>query len=676
MVCEAMKIEVYDIECLGGMFLYMGYIPPLDKWYSFEISKRKSELYALVRHLEECDRFGVSYNGLSYDAQVLQFIVENYERWVDLSNKEIIKKIKKFSDKIIDDGNYDLFPPYKEESFINPQIDLMRVHHFDNENRRVSLKWLQFSMDFYNVEEMPYPHWQEEFTDEELDEIVDYCKNDVESTYELWKYTIGEVEHKEYKGKNKIQDRLDLIEELGLPKKALSWSDVKIGDEINKKIYCELSGITPNMLYELKAKRKTKRLPKGFTYGDCIPSYVIFKTKPFQEFLERMKKVRVNLKEKEEHPFVYNGTHYMIAKGGIHSNEKNRIIEPLANEILLDADIGSQYPHSLIKRGIFPSHLGKLWLVGYSEMRDKRIKYKKLLYDKSISEEDRRKYKGLSDAYKLSLNGSFGKLNESTSWLYDPFALHQCTIGNQFEILMLIEGLEINDIHVISANTDGIVCLFDRSKVDKYYEICHEWEKVVGNDKQGQLEYAEYKKIIQLSVNGYLAIKSDGEIKKKKDFLTEYELHKDKSMRIVPIALEKYFVDGISVEETIRKHDNIFDFFIGVKASKHYHYEAYDKDGNGEVYHRMVRYDVSTDGKKLLKIKNEDSDADGADVSQCEAGDWKCTVANKVDKTKKIEDYNIDYKYYIWKAEEIIKAVSTGKRTKGKPINPNQTSLF
>jgi hypothetical protein len=54
-----------------------------------------------------------------------------------------------------------------------------------------------------------------------------------------------------------------------------------------------------------------------------------------------MKKVKVNLMHKEEYPFVIPGGIYLtIAKGGIHSNEKNRIVEPRWNEILLDADIG------------------------------------------------------------------------------------------------------------------------------------------------------------------------------------------------------------------------------------------------------------------------------------------------------------------------------------------------
>lgn len=670
-----MNVEIYDIECLSGMFLYCGFDPISSEWYVYEITDYKNDLFALVKHLnDKKDCYMVSYNGNSYDSQVLQFILDNYERWIDYDGRKILQLIKKFSNKIIDDQNYDLFPPYREEDFSVPQIDLLRVHHYDNENKRTSLKWLEFSMDFYNVEEMPYEHTQEVFTPWEIEQIIAYCKNDVEATYEFWKYTIGAVDHEDYKGKDKIQDRLDLISEMGFPMKALSWNDVKIGDELNKIAYCKQSGLNPRQLYDLKKNRKPT---KKFTYGDCIPSYVSFRTDHFKDFHERMKKVKVNLMEKEEYPFTVQGLQLLIAKGGIHSNEKNRIVVPKRHEILMDADIGSQYPWSIIKRKLFPSHLSSAWLLGYKDRFEKRIMFKKMTKDPSLGAEAKRKMKGLSEMYKLALNGGgFGKTNERNSWQYDPFVQFSCTIGNQFEILMLIEDLMLGGIQTISANTDGIVCLFSESQLDSYFEICQNWEKKVGNFEQGKLEYTQYEKIIQATVNDYLAVKTDGEIKKKGDFLTNFLLEKNKSRRIINIAMEKWFVEGIRPGITITGHRNIFDFCIGVKSSRNYHYETVDKSGKTDVYHRMIRYYVSTDGKKLLKVKNPEAETDGPGVSQCEAGEWKCTVANQIDQSRPIEDYNIDYEYYIQKAEERIYAIEKGGKRKGGRPDPNQFSLF
>lgn len=674
-----MDVEIYDIEVMGGMFLYCGYNPSRNTWVEYEISEYRNDLFALVKHLDglfSCHPFGqfmVSYNGISYDMQAIQYIMDNYERWIDYDSRRIINIIKKFSNKLIDDQNYGLFPPYREEEFCVPQIDLMRVHHYDNENKRTSLKWLEFSMDFYNVEEMPYPHTQESFSLQEIQEIKDYCRNDVEATYEFWKYTIGEVEHEEYKGKNKIQDRLDLIEEMKFPLKALSWSDVKLGDEINLKTYCEITGLSPK---EVKNLRRNRKPTKRFTYGDCIPESVKFRSIQFQAFYEKMRKVKVNLLEKEEYPLIVNGVQFMIAKGGIHSNEKNRIVEPRINEILRDADVSSQYPHFIIKRGLFPSHLGKPWLVGYTKTRDKRLAYKASILTQTV-QAAKRKIKGLSETFKLALNGGgFGMTNLKTSWQFDPFLHFSCTIGNQFEILMLIEDLLLEGIQTISANTDGIVCLFDKEKEEAYKRICATWEKKVGNTEHGKLEFADYKKIVQLSVNGYLAEKDDGTVKKKKEFLTDYLLEKNKSNRVVALALEQYFVYGKDIREFITNHQNIFDFCIGAKSSRNYHYETIDKDGKKEVYHRMIRYYVSTDGKKLYKIKNPECETDGAEISQCEAGEWRCTIANLVDKNKPILEYNINHEYYIQKAEERIYALERGAKRKGGKPDPNQTSLF
>jgi hypothetical protein len=665
-------MEVYDIETLRGMFLYVGYDVQDKKWCHFEVSRRRNDIHALVKHLVDGKiDYMISYNGLSFDMQVLQFILENHQKWIDFDNQRVVSIIYKFSQKVIDDTKYGLFPPYREEAFAIRQIDLFKVHHYDNDARggggRISLKWLEFTMDMPNVEDMPYHHSQEEFTDSELDNLISYCYNDVRSTHRFWLYTVGEIPDNEfYTGMNKIQDRLDLIEEMKFPYRAMNWSDVKIGDEINKKVYLKNTGLEEK---DLKVLRETRKSNAGFTYGDCIPDYVEFKTQEFRDFHNRMKKVRVNLNEKEEYPFSYNKTNYLIAKGGIHSNERNRIIIREKGWILRDADIGSQYPHSIIKRGLFPSHLGKIWLIGYTGNRDRRLEYKPL------AKKDK-KFKGLSDMFKLALNGGgFGKTNDRSNWQYDPFVHFKCTIGNQFEILMLIESLEIAGIHVISANTDGIVCYFPEELDSTYYKICQEWEVKVGNNIQGKLEFTEYEKLIQSSVNDYLAIKTDGEVKKKGDFCTSFELHKNPSRRIIAIALEKYFVKGISVEETITSHNRIYDFCVGVKASKDYHYEANSKEGTN-TYNRLVRYFVSTNGSKLFKVKNEGSESEGASRSQCEAGSWKCTIANEIQETKAIKDYHIDYSYYIQKAKERILSLESGRKVKGIDNNPNQTSLF
>ena len=203
------------------------------------------------------------------------------------------------------------------------------------------------------------------------------------------------------------------------------------------------------------------------------------------------------------------------------------------------------------------------------------------------------------------------------------------------------------------------------------HKINEWWSNVTGYE----LERADYQKIIFSTVNDYLAIKTNGEIKKKGDFLTDFELHKNKSARIVPIALEQYFVNDIPVADTIMAHSSIYDFCLRQKSSKDFHYEGVNKStGEKTIYNKLIRYYVSKKGEKLLKVKNEDSDSTAPDVSQVEAGEWVCTVCNFLPKDYPLD--NINYDYYIERCNRMIEKIQFEGRKRKIEVNPNQLSLF
>jgi hypothetical protein len=673
------KAKIYDLEVLVVMFYALFYDIETKTFKSFEISKYKNDLYSLVKYLEDRDfTYLIGYNNLNYDSQILQYILENYEKWSDLTGEEIARKLSIFSGKVINATNYGGFPPYSEYSLSVKQIDLFKIHHFDNENRRTSLKWLQYMMNWENVEEMPYHFADETLTYEQLEEIKEYCKNDVLSTHLFYLYTIGEVDHKFYSGKNKIADRLILIEEGVLPEAALNYSDSKIGDELNKRSYCKITNKKINDLYELKRKRKKT---KPFTFGEAIPPYVKFETPELKSFYERVKKERVSLldSDKQFFPLKFRGTEYLIARGGIHSNESHRVTIPKSNEILRDADVGSQYPNAIKKRKLFPKHLGIEWnMVGVDNIKKKD--YYKQSGKKETEPILKQKLKGWEGLYKLALNaGYFGKTIEKTNWQYSPEVGFFCTIGNQFEILMLIEMLELAGIHCISANTDGIVCLFDKNLEETYYKTCNEWEKIVGNDVEGKLEYTDFAGLYQESVNHYVAVKTNGEVKVKGRFSTEDEINKnnsDKISRIERLALVDYFSKGIPVEKTIRECKNPHLFLIGKKASKDYRWETvHPKTNKITEYKKLIRFYISLDGEKLVRSKNEDSLATGPKHTQYYSGSL-VTIKNKINSPT-IDGWNIDYDYYIKNISEVINKIEKLRKNK-KFIEPpkEQGSLF
>lgn len=669
-----LKVLIYDIETLKKMFLLCIYIPETGEIIDVEISGRKNETDKLIKLVETYEEYyWVGFNNLRFDSQIIEYIVRSHENWIELTGEEICSKIYQKSQDVIDDGNYDIFPQYREEFLFAKQIDLFTIWHFNNLNRRTSLKAIEFAIDFENIEEMPLHHSKEELTEDEMSGIISYCHNDIFATYELYKITRGNTSLALYKGKDKIADRFIIQEEVGM--NCLNWDDVKIGAEWNKADYIKLTGRSER---DLKPQKVNHYYGKKFK--QFFPNTVEFISPELKEFIRKFGETFA-LNKKQEFKYKFNDElTATIAKGGIHSSEGGRIIIPEKGYTYWQIDIGSQYPNAIRKYKVEPKHL-KGWNSLIVSKIDRRLKYKAL-----FKETKNPKYASLQEMGKLSLNGgAYGRLNTKGDWQEDPSCMLQVTIGGQLEILMVVETLILKGFRVVSLNTDGFDAIISNDREAEFREIISEFEKKIGNDVLGNFEYTEFKWIAQISVNDYIAFKADGTVKVKGDFEINKELHKNKSMRIVPIALHEYFVNKIPVKQTIRMghkykiaeegkitedETSIYDFCIRQKASKDFHYEGISKNGKN-VYNKLIRYYVANEGEKLLKIKNPTCETNAAPVSQVEAGEWKCFVCNKLSKDH--PSTNINFSYYIEKAEKIIAKVEGKKTVK---VTSNQLSLF
>ena len=651
------KVIIYDIETLKEYFLVVCLIPG-EPYRAFKLNKWENNLDAFARFAEEhSDYYWVGYNNLRFDSQVVEWILRNHDNWHELSNLEITAKIAQKAADVIHDANFDVFPEYRESDLSLKQIDLFKVHHFDNKNRRVSLKRLEFEMDLENIEEMPIHHAKENMTEEDVKITTEYCFNDVWATYQFYLVTIGQTEHPLYKGNDQLQLRLDIESEFGI--KCLNYSDSKIGDEIIKKYYCEEKGIP----YSELPKKGTFR---NVNVKNCIASYVTFQTPQLQQFLKDIKKVVLKINDDFKEEIHFYGNTYSFMKGGLHTENKPKVFEATEDVLIVDWDVSSYYPAIIINNGRYPKHLGKEFLRGYQKMFEKRLELKPL------AKKDK-KIKGIVGALKLAVNSVYGKSSDMQNWIYDRQLTMFTTITGELSLMMLIEAYELAGINIISANTDGVTIMVKKKLIDKMHQINKWWMDLT----QYELERADYQKIIFSTVNDYIAIKTDGEIKKKGDFLTDFELHKNKSARIVPMALEQYYIHNIPVEHTIRNHNNVFDFCMRQKASKDFHYEGWNRArGEKTVYNKLIRYYVSNTGEKLLKVKNENSDSGAADVSQVEAGEWVCTVCNFLPKDTDVATAGINYEYYIEKAERIIHKIQYEGKKRKVVVNPNQLSLF
>ena len=652
-----MNVVIYDIETMKELFLVTVYDPQQDSFKEFMVSKWDNNLDAFVKYTQDHkDYYWVGYNNLRFDSQIVQWVLNNYEQWYDLDNLDITARIAQKSADVIHDANFDVFPEFREWELANKQIDLFKVHHYDNKNRRVSLKRLEFEMDLENIEEMPIHHSKENMTAEDVRLTRDYCINDVTATYEFYKVTIGDTNHPLYKNKNKIELRQDIEQEFGI--KCMNYSDSKIGDEMIKKFYCQ----EKKMDYRDLPKKGTFR--KIVNVRECIADYVAFQTPELKQFLRDVKKEKLTQKDDFKRELHYYGNTYSFMKGGLHTENKPKIFEADDEYEIIDWDVSSYYPAIIINNGRYPRHLGPEFLAGYKSMFEKRLELKpQAKKDKRIA--------GIVEALKLSVNSVYGKSSDMQNWIYDRQLTMFTTITGELSLMMLIEAYETNGINVISANTDGVTIRIKKTLIPKMHELNKWWSELT----KYELERADYQKIIFSTVNDYIAIKTDGEVKKKGDFLTDFELHKNKSARIVPLALEQFYVHNIPISDTIMGHRNIFDFCIRQKASKDFHYEGFDKySGEKTVYNKLIRYYISNTGEKLLKVKNEDSDSGAANVSQVEAGEWLATVCNYLPADHPMD--NIDYSYYIDRAQRIVDKITLGGKKQKITVDPNQLSMF
>lgn len=656
------RIAIADIETLKCCSMFGFYDFENDKWHIFEISEFKNDLYAFVKFYSRnnWDRI-VWFNGIDFDTQVIEYILREHDKWFNLNGLDIAKLIYEQAQKVIDNKNYGVFNEFRVDYMEIKPIDVYTILGLDNEARRSSLKKCAFQLD-EEVEEMPIHHTVEFLTEEEITQVRDYMKNDILITHKLFNITTGNTDHPVYKGNNQLELRLDIQDEFGID--CLNYSDIKIGDELMKISYA-------------KAIRKdVKDLPKkGFFRKDiklkfCIPKYVEFQTPILKELLKDLKSRIIKQSDTVNEKITLFGRRYVLGKGGLHAEQENEIWDSNDDFIIEDDDASSYYPKIIINNSYYPYHLGKELLNTYTQIYNRRIELKPL------AKKDK-KIKGIVDALKLTCNSIFGKMGSMDSWLYDMQALLSVTLTGELTLLMLLEDFELNGIKVISANTDGLTTRFHKDKKELKDQIVKNWQEKTNFE----IETVRFKKFFYSTVNDYIAIKEDGSIKPKGDFLSDFDLWKNKSARVVPLALQEYFTKGTKPEDFIRNHKNIYDFCIMSRATGDLHLEMQNDKNEIIELKKLVRYYYSTNSNWQLFKRGTGSTGKPMNVNQAapnELGTIYIQYFNKFED-KPFDDYKVDLNQYIYKCYRIISKVEKNKKDKTFLTSLNQVtqmSLF
>lgn len=429
-----------------------------------------------------------------------------------------------------------------------------------------------------------------------------------------------------------------------------------IADKLLNKFYAERSGLHEDAFKNLRTQRT------ALSFNKIIFPHIKFKTKQLQDLLEEMKNVVIYRTNKDSfvREIEFYGTTYTLATGGIHTQDKPVILKSTDKYVYVHHDYTSYYPSIMISYEVVPAHINR-------KVFAKMVDYFKQTRVKCKHTDDKDGFvvpgvhnKLAAEALKIVINAIYGKYGYENFWLYDRLAQMRVTINGQLMTMTLCESLELAGIHVVSANTDGIVIKLPYDKVDVYNQICKEWNET--NKMSADDEH--YKMLVSLNVNNYFDIQSNDKIEYKgaldpKQYIKD--LKKGYDMPVVATAVFEYFAHGKSVMETLRNHKDILDFCKTQNVGRQFKV-VYQKVVDGKVVdihsQRHVRFYVSTKGVVIMK---EHVTTGARSVL---ASGKPVQILNLLDD-KDISERNIDYAYYYEEAYKIINPIKLG-------ISPNQ----
>lgn len=626
MIIRDKIVYVYDIEVFPNVFHCTVKNTETGKLHKFEISCRSNQLDELVEFFHtintnhtfgdlyttdiqfKTDKLFCGYNNLHYDNAIINYIIDYYNTMKYKGYRTICKSIFNLS-KVITNSSEDDISAWKKWKYMVcfDSFDLLTMLY--SNKLRVGLKEIQVTMQYKNVQEF-VADWQADLPESQIDSMIDYNINDVNSTEELLN-----------RCKKDIDLRIAIEDEYGV--RVLSKDGVNIGMKILTQKYLEKTGLTWWDIKDLRSPMSVIPL------NDVILPFIKYDSPILQRVLDDMKNQIVSPGRKGyENKFIFEGLQYSVGVGGIHSVNKPEIIIPKEDELLIDIDVASLYPSMLIEYGFYPKHLGPEFLEVYKQIKDERIEAK----------HNGNKVK--NETLKLALNGLSGNLQNEHNFCYSPFAVMQIRINGQLLLLMLAEKLTQLGCRIVQANTDGLFVLLKKDVYSKVNKVCRDWEQLT----KLTLEEERFKAMYQYAINDYFAIAEDDSVKEKGMFITTVKLGKGLTPKIIPKAVINFFKNGVSVEETIKGCQDIKDFLMSEKTGKQWHVEY-----NNKEQQRTNRFYASTNGAYLWKWKGED-----ARQYQNMLTASGVTLLNYLDD-KPIEERKINYRYYIMEAYKIIR---------------------
>lgn len=464
----------WDVECYPNVFTLCAEHADYPLTWCFEISPWRNDYLAIVEWvvwLRSQKARMVGFNNVGFDYPILHELLKN-------PHTTAATLYAKCQD-IIQSQDFDKWQHmvYPSDRYIE-QIDLYKIHHFDNKARATGLKALEFNMRLDNVSDLPFPVGTV-LNQEQTQVLKQYNAHDVRATKKF-----------HHASKELIAFREGLTEQY--EKDFMNFADVKIGKEIFAH-ELEKKGV---QLYKYgsNGRQPMQTLRTSIALKDCILPWIEFENVGFRRVLDWFRQQTISETKGVFTDLTVDtyGLTFVFGTGGLHAAVKNKAIVATDDKLIESRDVSSYYPNLSIVNNFYPEHLGEKFCTVYKTLYERRKGFKKGTVENA--------------ALKLSLNGTYGASNDKFSVFYDPSFTLKITLNGQLLLCLLIEQLcKIPTVEMIMVNTDGLEYTIHPDHAGASDKVCDAWCKTTGL----VLESARYSKMFIRDCNNYIAVYED-----------------------------------------------------------------------------------------------------------------------------------------------------------------------
>lgn len=639
-VFQGIKAATVDIEVFKKWWLVV--LSDVNGVHIFRPDSLQGSFRALKYHItSNCD-FIMGYNIKGFDSVIMQMIIEGcteeqiYEATQDIvvRNEKAIDVLHKYCKKWFEFGIAELIPT-KESGDESVALKFVEAHTGEQ------------------VFECRIGFDKEDLTEEDKQEIIKYCKNDVIMTEKVvFPARKAAVEAdialakmcQDINGKSWVQH---------LYKSSNGKSALILGSTGNPIIEDEWDNV--EFIKDLARKFRPESEEHKRIYLWFINQCKYMDTFAIQNNYDN-KAIRLQAKAGKKTLELENGLVLTFGMGGQHGAFPRYI----KCEVVYDSDVSSMYPSIMIiydcvsRQAKYPEKL--------QQMRDERVAMK-------TSDE-----KGAA-ARKIILVSMYGAMGNPGGPLYDPRNLRRVCITGQLALLKLIEMMQPY-ANIFNANTDGIFwTLKEGASWETVKDIHAKWEDITGLEleingttKNGFItkektiantwdSAAPFAEMYQFNVNNYILVKDKGSAP------TDYKIeHKGAATStwagpfsrgkvklvnydnaVVKEAISNYLVFGTPMEQTIRNCTDPRKFMFLAKSG------IQILENGKPIPEKILRYGWVKENGSTFQRQNEKSpvtlpNATGAVLFHDNMNELK-------DQTKALIIADLDIERYIKHAE-------------------------